>query len=77
MQQTMKKMLDTSKVPALLSILLGEASPTPAQDLPDVVFENAFLNDSQKHAVRTALAARELALIHGPPGVSSVTTSVH
>ncbi len=27
------------------------------------------LNDSQKDAIRFALASREIALIHGPPGV--------
>ncbi len=28
------------------------------------------LNDSQKRAIEFALAARHVALIHGPPGVS-------
>ena len=34
-------------------------------------FIDPTLNDSQKDAIKFALASREVALIHGPPGVSS------
>jgi DNA polymerase alpha-associated DNA helicase A len=34
---------------------------------------DSTLNDSQKDAIRFALASREVALIHGPPGVSRLT----
>jgi DNA polymerase alpha-associated DNA helicase A len=36
------------------------------------------LNESQKDAIRFALASREVALIHGPPGVSFLNSiTVH
>lgn len=55
----------------LARILFGLDSPTPvAQDAEDVKFFDETLNDSQRDAIRFALASREVALIHGPPGVS-------
>lgn len=33
------------------------------------------LNESQKDAIRFALASREVALIHGPPGVCTFLSS--
>ena len=50
----------------LREVLLGQRSPgfSPIQDCP---FETA-LNFSQQEAVRFALAADDLAIIHGPPG---------
>ena len=54
----------------LMRILFGVESPTPApKDSEAVSFFDTTLNDSQKDAVRFALAQREVALIHGPPGV--------
>lgn len=59
-----------------MRVLFGQDSPTPPpSDLNDpsnplhkLEFSNAGLNDSQKEAIRFALASREVALIHGPPG---------
>jgi hypothetical protein len=48
--------------------LFGQTSPTPISpdDLAaDVAWKDETLNDSQKNAVRFALASREVALIHG------------
>ena len=61
----------------LMRILFGTESPSPLPtDLEDpeqgagkVEFFDPTLNDSQKDAVKFALASREVALIHGPPGV--------
>ena len=56
----------------LVEVLLGMTSlsnPIPLAD--PITFLDANLNDSQKAAVIFALAAPEVALIHGPPGVSN------
>ena len=54
----------------LMRIAFGLDSPTPLpEELPEVSFFDSTLNDSQKDAVRFALASREVSLIHGPPGV--------
>jgi len=60
-------------------VLFGHSSPTPIpKDLDDtesgvgkLEFIDNNLNESQKEAIKFALASREIALIHGPPGVSS------
>ena len=63
----------------LIRTLFGREDPTPSpNDFGDSSthseqfnFFDPTLNDSQKNAVRFALASREVALIHGPPGVST------
>ena len=65
------KKMDQSEYTTLTRVLFGLDTPTPAsQDGPEVEFIDQTLNDSQKEAVKFALASREVALIHGPPGVS-------
>ena len=55
----------------LTRVLFGLDTPTPvSKDEDKVEFFDQTLNDSQRDAVRFALASREVALIHGPPGVS-------
>ena len=65
------------RVGELRRILLGEQEP---RFFPlDAVQESAgstLLNPSQEAAVRFALAARDLAIIHGPPGTGKTTTVV-
>ena len=58
----------------LRQVLLGEREPRFAE-LPDGEF-SATLNPSQQDAVRFALAAQDLAIIHGPPGTGKTTTLV-
>lgn len=53
---------------------LDSPSPVPADlgadpELGSIKWFDPTLNDSQKDAIRFALASREVALIHGPPGV--------
>jgi len=47
------------------------------QDVGDEKLEwiDPNLNDSQKDAIRFALVSKEIALIHGPPGVRVISHS--
>lgn len=57
----------------LRDVLLGEREPA-FDPLPDVAIST--LNPSQVEAVRFALAAKDVAVIHGPPGTGKTTTAV-
>jgi DNA polymerase alpha-associated DNA helicase A len=79
MNQTMEKLqkMTESEYSSFIRVLFGLSSPSPvAQDLTQdenvgqIDWFDPTLNDSQKDAIRFALASREVALIHGPPGVS-------
>lgn len=82
MNQTMEKIkkLDESQYTTLTRVLFGLDSPSPvasdSKELEDQIghleFYDPTLNDSQKDAIRFALASREFALIHGPPGVGQI-----
>ena len=73
---SLQKMEEKDYTP-LIRVLFGLDSPTPvaldSTDSPnkEIEFIDSTLNDSQKDAIKFALASREVALIHGPPGVSS------
>lgn len=79
MNQTMERLkrMEEKDYTTLVRILFGLELPTPLpSNIEDpesgsgkVDFVNPTLNDSQKDAIRFALASREVALIHGPPGV--------
>jgi len=58
----------------LRDIMFGERDPAFDKTLP-IVFETE-LNESQQDAVKFALAAQDLAIIHGPPGTGKTTTVV-
>lgn len=78
------KKLEEREYSTLARVLFGLESPTPVPSVLDhsesgsgpAEFIDQTLNDSQKEAVRFALASREVALIHGPPGVSEAQFSV-
>uniref|UniRef100_F7CMA5 DNA-binding protein SMUBP-2 n=1 Tax=Monodelphis domestica TaxID=13616 RepID=F7CMA5_MONDO len=53
---------------SLIDVLLGTSEP--------LTFCNGSLDTSQKEAVGFALAQKELAIIHGPPGTGKTTTVV-
>lgn len=61
----------------LRSVLMGERKPG-FSELPDFHESQFFtpLNASQQAAVRFALSAQDLAIIHGPPGTGKTTTVV-
>ena len=77
--ERLKKMSENEYTP-LMRVLFGLDSPSPLpanlEDLETgigkIEFLDPTLNGSQKDAIRFALASREVALIHGPPGVCSV-----
>ena len=73
MNWTMERLEKTTEneYTVLMRVLFGLGSPTPvSQEDAKVDFLDQTLNDSQRDAVKFALASREVALIHGPPGVS-------
>lgn len=63
-----------SEYSSFIRVLFGLSSPSPVPtDLspePDLEWFDPTLNTSQKEAIKFAMASREVALIHGPPGVS-------
>ncbi|CAH6793435.1 DNA-binding protein SMUBP-2 [Phodopus roborovskii] len=61
---------------SLIDVLLGGFPPSPTAEIPPLTFYNTALNASQKEAVTFALAQKELAIIHGPPGTGKTTTVV-
>jgi DNA polymerase alpha-associated DNA helicase A len=71
MKDTMDRLREKSNsdLSFLSEILLGQTVPSSPDKLECFKFVDETLNDSQKEAVRFALSAPELALIHGPPGV--------
>jgi ATP-dependent RNA/DNA helicase IGHMBP2 len=56
----------------LIKVLTGSESAT----VDAVVYTNPSLNSSQQKAVANILGARELAIVHGPPGTGKTTTLV-
>ncbi|XP_076446820.1 DNA-binding protein SMUBP-2-like isoform X2 [Babylonia areolata] len=60
----------------LINILFGLSPLTPPALQKDYHWINTGLDDSQKEAVKFALAQQEVAVIHGPPGTGKTTTVV-
>jgi superfamily I DNA and/or RNA helicase len=69
-QQAQKK-----EVAHLREILMG-AEPAGYEEPSEVEFFNTKLNQYQRQAVLQALAAKDAALIHGPPGTGKTTVLV-
>jgi len=59
----------------LRDVLLGNVSPTFEVAKPFVPLEHA-LNPSQQEAVAFALSAKDVAILHGPPGTGKTTAVV-
>lgn len=78
MNQTMEKLqgMVEAEYSSFIRVLFGLSSLSPLPEdlsrdsqVDDIEWTDPTLNDSQKDAIRFALASREIALIHGPPGV--------
>ena len=81
MEKAMHTLLDLheqNRLSRLHKVLLGQESPSqcPHPLVPEVQFFDENLNDSQRAAVRFAVAAPELALLHGPPGTGKTQTLI-
>ncbi|KAJ0427073.1 P-loop containing nucleoside triphosphate hydrolase protein [Aspergillus carlsbadensis] len=80
MNQTMEKMgkLTESGYTHFIRVAFGHTTPLPPdyEAFGEVEFVDPTLNDSQKEAVRFALASRDIALIHGPPGTGKTHTLI-
>jgi ATP-dependent RNA/DNA helicase IGHMBP2 len=59
----------------LRDILLGDFAPTFAPIPHPITLPT--LNESQNNAVNHVIAARDVAIVHGPPGTGKTTTLVH
>ena len=80
MNQTMTRLLKMKEdeYSSFVRVLFGLTSPSPVTEDLDkegsqLEWIDPSLNESQKDAIRFALASREVALIHGPPGVRAAS----
>jgi superfamily I DNA and/or RNA helicase len=79
--QEMEKALNAVKnakngrIVELRNILVGKQEPTFEPITNPIVIPE--LNDSQNQAVNDIVAARDVAIIHGPPGTGKTTTITH
>jgi DNA polymerase alpha-associated DNA helicase A len=75
MNQVMQRLqkMKSEEYSSFVRVLFGLTSPSPvSRDVvegKDLEWVDLNLNESQKEAIRFALNSKEVALIHGPPGV--------
>jgi DNA polymerase alpha-associated DNA helicase A len=75
----LQKMSDSETSP-FLRVMFGQSSVAPVSqsDIDELKIDwfSDSLNDSQKDAIKFAMAAQDVALIHGPPGTGKTTTLI-
>ncbi|KGO48656.1 hypothetical protein PEX1_002750 [Penicillium expansum] len=80
MRQTMEKMvkMPETEYSHFMRVAFGHTTPLQldTEACGPVEFTDPTLNDSQKDAIRFALASRDIALIHGPPGTGKTHTLI-
>ncbi|KXL42862.1 MAG: hypothetical protein FE78DRAFT_190990, partial [Acidomyces sp. 'richmondensis'] len=81
LHQTMTRLqkMPSEEYSQLTHVLFGQASPTPISEKAlqaEIEWHDPTLNESQKDAIRFALASKEIALIHGPPGTGKTHTLI-
>lgn len=80
MRQTMEKLakMTENEHTHFMRVAFGHTNPLqPDHEAAGAIeFIDPTLNDSQKDAIRFALAAKDVALIHGPPGTGKTHTLI-
>ncbi|XHG09849.1 hypothetical protein AWENTII_012886 [Aspergillus wentii] len=80
MNQTMEKMakMPESEYTQFMRVAFGHTTPfqVDQEAAGPVDFVDSTLNDSQKEAIRFALASKDIVLIHGPPGTGKTHTLI-
>lgn len=80
MNQTMEKLAKMSEADQthFMQVAFNHTSPLSVDDgsAESVEFTDPSLNDSQKEAIRFALASKDVVLIHGPPGTGKTHTLI-
>ncbi|BDD57792.1 hypothetical protein MAP00_003129 [Monascus purpureus] len=80
MNQTMEKMakMSESEYTHFMRVAFGHTTPLQVDydATGPIEFFDPTLNDSQKEAIRFALASKDIALIHGPPGTGKTHTLI-
>ncbi|KAG1685431.1 hypothetical protein DVH05_008369 [Phytophthora capsici] len=67
---------DFGAAQSVVDVVFSQREPSWNSPLPNITPFNTGLNESQVEAIRFALASKDLALIHGPPGTGKTTTVV-
>ncbi|QPH01675.1 hypothetical protein C2857_005878 [Epichloe festucae Fl1] len=85
MKQSMEKLqkMGEAEYSSFIRVSFGLSGPSPvasnlakSEELGTIEWVDPTLNESQKDAIRFALASRDVALIHGPPGTGKSHTLI-
>ena len=71
--------MEEAQYSSFVRVLFGLSSPSPVPagyEKENVEWIDPSLNNSQKEAIKFALASKEVALIHGPPGTGKTHTLI-